>query len=96
MRYERLIQLLSRTLRTAVRHAVIKDFRFQDLRHCAASNLRRDWVDTATAGKIVGHNSEKMWKRYNAIEDSDLSSAARKLNTYLESNTSPFCRTLFL
>lgn len=43
-----------------------------DLRHCAFTNLRRAGVDTATAMKIVGHNSGKMWKRYNAIEGCDV------------------------
>jgi len=37
--------------------------------------------------KIVGHKSEKIWKRYNSIEESDLVNAARKLNTYLQTNT---------
>jgi len=78
---------LSRTFRTALREAGIKDFRFHDLRHCASTNLRRAGVDMATAMKIVGHKSKKMWKRYNAIEESDLLGAARKLNTYLQSNT---------
>jgi hypothetical protein len=44
-------------------------------------------VDTATAMQIVGHKSDKKWKRYNAIEESDLLNAAKKLNTYLETNT---------
>jgi len=35
--------------------------------------------------KIVGHRSEKMWKRYNVIEETDLVNAASKLN-YLPSN----------
>jgi integrase len=81
------IKQLSRTFRTALREAGIKNFRFHDLRHCAATNLRRAGVDTATAMKIVGHKSEKMWKRYNAIEEGDLLNAASKLNTYLQSNT---------
>ena len=29
--------------------------------HCASTNLRRAGVDTVTAMKIVGHESEKMW-----------------------------------
>lgn len=41
---------------------------------------RRAGVDTATAMQIVGHKSDKMWKRYNAIEESDLLNAAKKLN----------------
>jgi len=72
---------------TARKVAGVKDFRFHDLRHCAATNLRRAGVDTATAMKIVGHKSEKMWKRYNSIEEKDLLNAASRLNTYLESNT---------
>jgi integrase len=78
---------IKRSFRTALEEAGIRDFRFHDLRHCAATNLRRAGVDTATAMQIVGHKSDKMWKRYNAIEESDLLNAAKKLNTYLEANT---------
>src|SRR5215208_3967356 len=81
------LKRISRSFRTALREAGIKDFRFHDLRHCASTNLRRAGVDTATAMKIVGHKSEKMWKRYNSIDESDLLSAASKLNTYLQTNT---------
>jgi hypothetical protein len=50
-------------------------------------------VDTATAMRIVGHKSEKMWKRYNAMEESDLLKAANKLDTYFQTNTviTPAC-----
>jgi integrase len=78
---------IKRAFRTALKEAGIQGFRFHDLRHCAATNLRRAGVDTATAMQIVGHKSDKMWKRYNAIEESDLLDAAKKLNTYLETNT---------
>lgn len=79
---------IKRAFKTALKEAGIQDFRFHDLRHCAATNLRRAGVDTATAMQIVGHKSDRMWKRYNAIEESDLLNAAKKLNTYLETNTS--------
>src|SRR5262245_11278963 len=78
---------LSRTFRTARKEAGVVDFRFHDLRHCAATNLRRAGVDTATAMKIVGHKSEKMWKRYNSIEERDLQQAMSKLANYHDSNT---------
>jgi integrase len=78
---------IKRAFRTALKEAGIRGFRFHDLKHCAATNLRRAGVDTATAMQIVGHKSDKMWKRYNAIEESDLINAAKKLNTYLETNT---------
>jgi integrase len=81
------IQRIHRTFKTAQKDAGVQDFRFHDLRHCAATNLRRAGVDTATAMRIVGHKSEKMWKRYNAIEERDLLNAASKLNSYHESNT---------
>src|SRR5215208_1700955 len=81
------LKRISRSFKTALREAGILDFRFHDLRHCASTNLRRAGVDTATAMKIVGHKSEKMWKRYNAIEESDLLNAASKLDTYLRSNS---------
>jgi hypothetical protein len=37
--------------------------------------------------KIVGHKAEKMWKRYNAIEEQDLTQAAAKLDRYLSAGT---------
>ena len=37
--------------------------------------------------KIVGHKSEKMWKRYNSIEEKDLTDAAVKVQKYLDVNT---------
>jgi integrase len=80
------IKRVKRAFHTAVREAGIKDLRFHDLRHCAATNLRRAGVDTVTAMKIVGHKSEKMHRRYNSVSEEDLKKAAGKLNTYL-SNT---------
>jgi len=81
------LQRVSRSFKTALKDAGITDFRFHDLRHCASTNLRRAGVDTATAMKIVGHKSEKMWKRYNAIEERDLTQAAQKVHKYLQQNT---------
>jgi integrase len=72
---------------TAKKRAGVTRFRFHDLRHCAATNLRRAGVDTATAMKIVGHKSERMWQRYNSIEEKDLLSAASKLDKYIGANT---------
>ncbi|HNP84267.1 MAG TPA: tyrosine-type recombinase/integrase [Nitrospira sp.] len=81
------IKSIKTAFKRAKRVSGVDGFRFHDLRHCAATNLRRAGVDTATAMKIVGHKSEKMWKRYNAIEEKDLVAAASQLNTYLQSNT---------
>jgi hypothetical protein len=65
-----------------------KDAKTQSLVTLQSSEVKEiSGVDTATAMQIVGHKSDKMWKRYNAIEESDLLNAARKLNAYLETNT---------
>jgi integrase len=72
--------------KTACRRSKIENLRFHDLRHCAATNLRRAGVDTTTAMQIIGHKSPMMWKRYNSVADTDLLAAATKLNSYL-SNT---------
>lgn len=69
------IQRIKRSFRTAVRKAGIKNFKFHDLRHCAATNLRRAGIDTVTAMKIVGHKSEKMHRRYNCMFDAVLSTS---------------------
>jgi len=77
------VKEIKRTFHTAVRKARIENFRFHDLRHCAATNLRRAGVDTVTAMKIVGHKSEQMHRRYNSVSEADLTKAASKINTYL-------------
>ncbi len=80
------IQWVQRGFGSACQRAGLTDFRFHDLRHCAATNLRRAGVDTVTAMKIIGHKSEKMHRRYNSVSETDLSHATQKLNSYL-SNT---------
>jgi integrase len=66
----------------ACRRAGITGLRLHDLRHCAATNLRRAGVDTTTAMKIIGHKSEQMHRRYNTIQSEDLHDAAAKLQRY--------------
>lgn len=80
------MRAVKRSFHTAVRKAGIENFRFHDLRHCAATSLRRAGVDTVTAMKIVGHKSEKMHKRYNSVSEADLRQAAKRLDSY-HSNT---------
>ncbi len=80
------VRQVKRAFKTACRQAGIDNLRFHDLRHCAATNLRRAGIDTTTAMQIIGHKSPLMWKRYNSMAESDLLTAANKLNTYL-SNT---------
>ncbi len=71
---------------TAKQEAGISDLRFHDLRHCAATNLRRAGVSTEVAMAIVGHKSDRCWRRYNAVQERDLLQAASKLQTYHQDN----------
>ena len=72
--------------KTACKRAGIENLHFHDLRHCAATNLRRAGIDTTTAMQIIGHKSPHMWRRYNTMAESDLIAAANRLSNYL-SNT---------
>lgn len=80
------LKRISHTFKTTLKDASIKDVRLHDFWYGASTNLRRAEGDTATAMPIVGYDSEKMWKRYNAMEESDLLNAASKLNSYLHTN----------
>lgn len=80
------VRAIKTAFKTACRKGGIENLRFHDLRHCAATNLRRAGVDTTTAMQIIGHKSPLMWKRYNSVAESDLLAAANKVNTY-HSNT---------
>ena len=71
------LKSITRTVKTAFEDAGIPDFRFHDLRHRASTNLRRGGGDTATAVRIVGHKSEKMWNWSNAIEEVGILTAAK-------------------
>jgi len=77
------INEIKNAFKTALRRAGVEDFRFHDLRHCAATNLRRAGIDSVTAMKIVGHKSEKMHQRYNHVNEDDLLLAAAKINTLI-------------
>lgn len=49
-----------------------------DLRHSAATNLRRAKVDPLTIAKITGHSTVTAMRRYNHFAEDDLLEAARK------------------
>ena len=61
----------------ACRGAGIAGLRLHDLRHYAATNLRRAGGDTMTAMKIIGHKSEQMHRQHSMIQSVDLHEAAK-------------------
>ena len=63
----------------ACRRLGIEDLHFHDLRHTAATNMRRAGVDTATVMKICGWKSVQMFLRYNEVDDDDLITASEAM-----------------
>jgi integrase len=66
------------------RDAGLSDVVFHDLRHTATTNLRRAGVDALTAMRITGHKTMAVFKRYNTINEDDLTTAQRRMDTYMD------------
>jgi integrase len=55
-----------------------------DMRRSAVRNLERAGVPRATAMKMVGHQTESVYRRYAVVNESDLTSGSEKLAAYHE------------
>jgi integrase len=60
------------TFENAFRRLGIENLRFHDLRHAAATNMRKAGADTPTVMKICGWKSVQMFLRYNEVDDADV------------------------
>jgi len=60
--------------------AKIKDFRFHDLRHSAASYLAMNGATLAEIAEILGHKTLQMVKRYAHLSESHTSKVVAKMN----------------
>ncbi len=65
---------------TALRRAEIKDFRFHDLRHSAASYLAMNGASLAEIAEILGHKTLQMVKRYAHLSDAHTSKVVARMN----------------
>ena len=74
---------LKKAFSGALKRAGIEDFRFHDLRHCAASILVMAGVDLFTVSQLLGHRTLAMTKRYAHLAPSHLSDAAQALGRAL-------------
>jgi integrase len=66
----------------ALRKAEIKDFRFHDLRHCAASYLAMSGASLAEIADILGHKTLAMVKRYAHLSDSHKHTVVDRMNKH--------------
>jgi integrase len=55
--------------KAALSKAGIRDFRFHDLRHCAASYLVMNGATLAEVGDVLGHKTVQMTKRFAHLAD---------------------------
>ena len=64
--------LLERPWRTALKKAGIKNFRWHDLRHSAASYLAMSGVQMRSIAELLGHKTLQMVKRYSHLNQDHL------------------------
>ena len=64
----------------ALKAAKIENFRWHDLRHCAASYLVMAGVDMRTVAEILGHKTIQMTQRYAHLSPEHLKDAVAKMN----------------
>ena len=60
--------------------AEIEDFRFHDLRHCAASYLAMNGATLAEIAAVLGHKTLAMVKRYSHISEQHTASVVTRMN----------------
>jgi integrase len=63
----------------ALHQAEIRDFRWHDLRHCAASYLAMSGVPLKVIGQLLGHRTSAMTDRYSHLADQVVTDAVTKV-----------------
>jgi hypothetical protein len=57
---------------------------FHDLRRSAVRNMQRAGIARTTAMRISGHKTEAIYRRYDIVDEADMSGAGGKLEQYFE------------
>lgn len=65
---------------SAVKKAGLKDFRFHDLRHSAASYLAMNGASLAEIAEVLGHKTLAMVKRYAHLSEAHTASVVERMN----------------
>ena len=64
----------------ALERAQVEDFRFHDLRHCAASYLAMGGASLLDISTILGHKTLAMVQRYSHLSDEHTRVVVEKMN----------------
>ncbi len=64
----------------ALQEADIRDFRFHDLRHCAASYLAMTGASLAELAAILGHRTLQMVQRYAHLSEAHTAGVVARMN----------------
>ena len=67
----------------ALKRAGIQDFRFHDLRHCAASFLLESGASLGVLAEVLGHRTLQMVKRYAHLSESYSAKVVSAMNDSL-------------
>ncbi|MEW8436915.1 MAG: site-specific integrase [Candidatus Thiodiazotropha taylori] len=70
----------------ALKEAGIKDFRFHDLRHSAASYLAMNGASMAEIAEVLGHKTLQMVKRYSHLSEAHTAGVVAAMNERIFSN----------
>lgn len=70
----------------ALKKAGVKDFRFHDLRHSAASYLAMNGASSAEIAEVLGHKTLQMVKRYAHLSEAHTSSVVASMNERIFKN----------
>jgi site-specific recombinase XerD len=63
-----------------VKEAKLKDFRYHDLRHSAASYLAMSGATLAEIAEVLGHKTLAMVKRYSHLTEQHTSKVVARMN----------------
>lgn len=70
----------------ALKKAGVKDFRFHDLRHSAASYLAMNGASTSEMAAVLGHKTLQMVQRYAHLSEAHTSNVVKNMNERIFGN----------
>jgi integrase len=73
------VWLFDRAWYAALKAAKVKDFRFDDLRHTAASYFAMSGATTAEIAAVLGHRTLQMVKRYAHLSDQHVGAVVERM-----------------